>query len=97
MDQAAQIVGPSTECPREHSLFGGLCSAPSFRSTADEKGAILTWVMPGDVNEFLEIALAELRAVVGNDPRLGFGMLLPGFAQIPVHEEPTYRSSALHR
>jgi hypothetical protein len=55
-----------------------------------------------DANELLEVASDELRAIVGDDSRLGFQVLLLGspqdhfdigfshrLTQIPMHEETT--------
>src|SRR5947208_14636030 len=80
-----------------HSPFNDLCQR-----------SILPWIIRGgsdvrharDANELLEVASDELRAIVGDDSRLGFQVLLLGslqdhfdigfshrLAQIPMHEE----------
>src|SRR5947207_14245450 len=80
-----------------HSPFNDLCQR-----------SILPWIIRGgsdvrharDANELLEIASDELRAVVGDDSRLRFRVLLlsslqnhfevgfsHGLPEIPMHEE----------
>src|SRR5438876_10442551 len=82
-----------------HSPFNDLCQR-----------SILPWIIRGgsdvrharDANELLEVASDELRAIVGDDSRLGFQVLLLGslqdhfdigfshrLTQIPMHEETT--------